>query len=357
MTLNSIVLFCALIIFSSCNGQALQENTANLKPSPVIIRTPLPPGFHFGGLNDDTTLVSQYIRSIYQDSKGGLWFGTVSEGVCRYKNDTLTYYTHLDVFDGKSVHSIAEDKHGNLWFATNKYVIKYDGKKFAKYGEQEGLANIPINNRDCITNAVFIDKSDNLWLSTPSGVYRYDGKGFARFSLLPAISFSNMLQDNKGTIWFASADSGVYRLDGNSVRSITEKDGLISNHVGAMLQDKTGIIWFSTNKGISRYDGKNFRQLTSNEGIPNNDIWGIYEEKSGVIWITSRGNTTRYNPSADKKGSNPFTVFSPENGINCCVQSMYQDREGNMWWGAGSGLFRFDGKQFYQVKQKGPWSL
>jgi ligand-binding sensor domain-containing protein len=34
---------------------------------------------------------------------------------------------------------------------------------------------------------------------------------------------------------------------------------------------------------------------------------------------------------------------------------MYQDTSGNMWWGAGSGLFRFDGKQFYQVKQNGPW--
>jgi ligand-binding sensor domain-containing protein len=48
-------------------------------------------------------------------------------------------------------------------------------------------------------------------------------------------------------------------------------------------------------------------------------------------------------------------VFTSADGLNCCVQSMYQDKSGNMWWGAGSGLFRFDGKRFYQVKQKGPW--
>lgn len=319
------------------------------------MRTPRPPGFYFGGANDDTTLVSQYIRSIYQDSKGNLWFGTVTEGVCRYYHDTLSYYTQLDVFDGKSVHSIAEDKQGNVWFATNKYVIKYDGKKFTKYGEQEGLNNIPMNQRDCITNNILIDKSGKLWLSTPRGVYNYTGKGFTMFPSLPAISFTNMLQDNTGNIWFASADSGVYRFDGNKISNITEKDGLISNNVGAMLQDKKGIIWFSTNKGISRYNGQTFTQLTTNEGIPNNDIWGIYEEKSGVIWITARGSTTRYHPDVDKKGENSFTVFTPNDGINCCVQSMYQDRAGNMWWGAGSGLFRFDGKQFYQVKQKGPW--
>jgi len=26
-----------------------------------------------------------------------------------------------------------------------------------------------------------------------------------------------------------------------------------------------------------------------------------------------------------------------------------------MWWGTGQGLYRFDGKRFYQVKQNGPW--
>jgi ligand-binding sensor domain-containing protein len=29
-------------------------------------------------------LVSQYIRSIFQDSKGNLWFGTIGDGVVRY---------------------------------------------------------------------------------------------------------------------------------------------------------------------------------------------------------------------------------------------------------------------------------
>ncbi len=361
MTSNPVLLFCALAVFTSCSGQVNtnlpKDITTPSKPSPVVIRTPKPPGFRFPGTQDtdDTTLVSQYIRSIYQDSKGNFWFGTVFEGVCRYHKDTLSYYTELDVFNGSSVHSIAEDKHGNIWFATNKSVVKYDDGKFINYGEQEGFRDIPLNNKGCITNHVFVDKSDNLWVSTPGGIYSYNGKGFVLSSLLPAISIGCMLQDNAGSIWFASTDNGVYRFDGNSIKHITEQDGLISNHVSGMLQDKNGIFWFATNKGISRYDGKIFTQLTTNEGIPNNEIWGIYEEKSGIVWITARGSTTRYNPDAAKNEENPFTIFTPADGLNCCVQSMYQDRAGNMWWGSGSGLFRFDGRGFYQVKQKGPW--
>ncbi|AEE48449.1 hypothetical protein [Haliscomenobacter hydrossis] len=79
------------------------------------------------------------------------------------------------------------------------------------------------------------------------------------------------------------------------------------------------------------------------------------EEPSGIIWVTARGSTTRFDPSVPLPNPQTFTVFTPANGLNCCVQSMYQDKAGNMRWGAGQGLFRFDGQRFYQVKQHGPW--
>ena len=51
------------------------------KPSPTVIKN-----FNAVTLraNIDTTLVSQYIRSNFQDSKKNLWFGTLSEGVVNY---------------------------------------------------------------------------------------------------------------------------------------------------------------------------------------------------------------------------------------------------------------------------------
>ena len=95
MTLNKTLLFIFLTIFTSCNGQ---EKTNTLKdpntskPGPTVVRNfkavAMDPDF-------DTTLVSQYIRSIFQDSKGNLWFGTLGEGVVRYDVKTLTYFSVL----------------------------------------------------------------------------------------------------------------------------------------------------------------------------------------------------------------------------------------------------------------------
>jgi ligand-binding sensor domain-containing protein len=52
----------------------------------------------------DTTLVSQYIRSIFQDSKGNLWFGTLGEGIVRYDEKTLTYFSNPDGFNQQHVY-------------------------------------------------------------------------------------------------------------------------------------------------------------------------------------------------------------------------------------------------------------
>lgn len=120
MTLNKTLLLLFLAIFTSCNGQEKTHEDSNTsKASPTVIRNfkavAVPPDF-------DTTLVSQYIRSIFQDSKGNLWFGTIEEGVVRYDKKTLTYFSNPDGFISTSVFAINEDKDGNLWFGTDQGV-------------------------------------------------------------------------------------------------------------------------------------------------------------------------------------------------------------------------------------------
>jgi streptogramin lyase len=127
------------------------------------------------------------------------------------------------------------------------------------------------------------------------------------------------------------------------------------NYAGGMAQDKIGNMWFIIKNGICKFDGKTFTEYTPKDGLGGTEFWGVIIEQSGIIWITARGSTTRYDPSIPVSNSKAFKVFTVDDGINCCVQSMYQDKSGNMWWGTGQGLYRFDGKSFYQVKQNGPW--
>jgi ligand-binding sensor domain-containing protein len=357
MTLNKILLLSCLTIFAPCNGQVKTNTTKDpntSKPSPTVVRNfkpaGLPPDF-------DTTLVSQYIRSIFQDSKGNLWFGTLGEGVVRYDTKTLTYFSFPEGFINNTVYAINEDKNGNMWFGTDQGVYKYDGKAFRNYNQKDGLYHIDISRK-----GILVDKSGTIWVGTYGGVYRYDpladsnGKQcFSLFPLLTSINVAGIMEDKNGNIWFASSDKGVFRYDGKTIVNFNEKEGLSANYAGGIAQDQIGNIWFTMKNGICKFDGNNFTEYTPKNGLGGTEFWGIIIEQSGIVWVTARGSTTRFDPSIPLPKTNAFTVFTPDDGLNCCVQSMFQDESGNMWWGTGSGLFRFDGKQFYQVKQTGPW--
>ena len=144
MTVSKILLFGFLTIFTSCNGQEkandVKEPNASV-PGPEVIRNFKTTGL---GPDFDTTLVSQYIRSIFQDSKGNLWFGSF-DGIVRYDVKTLTYFSDPEGFISKSVYAINEDKNGNLWIGTDQGVYKYDGKVFKNYNQKTKILNVNLN--------------------------------------------------------------------------------------------------------------------------------------------------------------------------------------------------------------------
>lgn len=349
------ILFLVIIFCTSCNGQ-VKSNTS--KPIPKVIRNfkpaALAPDF-------DTTLVSQYIRSIFQDSKDNLWFGTLGDGVVKYDIKTLTYFSNPDGFYNQTVYAINEDNDENMWFGTDQGVYKYDGKSFKNYNQKDGLNHVDITRK-----GILVDKSRNIWVGTHGGVYRYDPvadsegrKSFSLFKELPPINVAGIMEDKNGNIWVASSDRGVFRYNPSegekSLVNFNEKENLGENYAGGIAQDKMGNMWFTTQNGICKYDGKTLTEYTAKDGLGGTEFWGIIIEESGIIWVTARGSTTRFDPSIPLPNPKAFKVFTPADGLNCCVQSMFQDKSGNMWWGAGQGLYRFDGTRFYQIKKNGPW--
>lgn len=76
----------------------------------------------------------------FTDSKGNLWFGTDSRGVCKYDGKIFTWLDNREL--GVAVRSIFEDKNGNIWIGNNGYgLIRYDGKTLTNFTRQQKLEN------------------------------------------------------------------------------------------------------------------------------------------------------------------------------------------------------------------------
>lgn len=72
-------------------------------------------------------------------------------------------------------------------------------------------------------------------------------------------------------------------------RTVTTADGLPSDYINHISQDKDGYIWISTDKGVCRFDGSTVTKFTVDNGLPNNFITSAYQDKKGGMWFGSFG--------------------------------------------------------------------
>lgn len=89
-------------------------------------------------------------------------------------------------------------------------------------------------------------------------------------------------------------------------------------------------------------------RYTVKEGLPSDDIKVIHEDRQGKLWIGTSGSLTRFD---DGKF---FTYPIPDNLVRSEVRCIYEDSDGTFWIGTyDDGLARFrDGKFFnYRVDQ------
>lgn len=161
-----------------------------------------------------------------------------------------------------------------------------------------------------------------------------------------------VFEDKSGNYWFGSDSAGVFKFDGKTIVQYTVEDGLSSNQIRQILEDKLGNMFFSTIGGIDKFDGKVFSKL---EPIKSTE-WKLNPDD---LWFQMLGNSKvggpfRYdgkklynlqfpshprNEERIKQGVSPF--FGPYE-----VYSIYKDRRGHMWFGTSVlGACRFDGEK------------
>src|SRR5690625_1826903 len=104
-----------------------------------------------------------------------------------------------------------------------------------------------------VVRALMQGSSGYLWLATEEGLTRFDGRRFADFDTRTvAESHSRWMVDlvetSDGSIWTSSRNGGVTRLRDGKLTRYTTEDGLNSDFVMALHEDRQGRLWVGTAK-------------------------------------------------------------------------------------------------------------
>ena len=174
-----------------------------------------------------------------------------------------------------------------------------------------------------------------------------------------------VFQARNDDYWFGSNDRGVYRYDGNVIVNFTTLDGLCSDRIRGVQEDKSGNIYFTTYEGISKFDGESFTTLSvSTSSIPTDwkkqadDLWFVGPPDAGVVFRYDGSLLHRLEFPKTRLGDEHFAKM-PRSKFPNAIYSPYdvycilKDSKGNLWFGSTCiGVCRYDGTSFDWLTDK-----
>ena len=321
----------------------------------------------------DSTLLkyTSGVRSILEDSKGNIWFGSYNEGVCLLRNGKLQYFTTENGLSDNQVRSIYEDKNGIIWFECAIGLSIYDGQKVTVYKER----NYNSKKQWKLTDRDLWFKTDETVgynkLEEHPGVYQYDGKNlyYRAFPIKLKSGEENsysistpFVKSKNGMVWFGTY-SALFGYDGKQFKMFNN-DSLGLNgtteslHIRCIMEDSKGNLWIGNNSGgstiggigVLKYDGAAFIHFTKQHQLRKEDtkgnsldrVFSIGEDASGNIWFgTVESGVWKYDGNSVKN-------FTQKDGLDGdMVWIIYKSKTGELWFGGGpNGVYRFTGISF-----------
>lgn len=261
-----------------------------------------------------SSISSNTVKSIYKDNKGRVWIGLYEGGLELFdrKSGTFRHFkpslTDTTTVSHGYISCITQDQQGRLWIGTSSKglnLYNYQRRSFTRI--TSGSKGLRINS-DYI-RTMLGDSKGNLWVGTAVGlsVLKKNANQFFRFYKKDGLKsdyINCILEDRFQQIWIGSHRGGLskYLPKQQKFVNYTVKNGLASDNVVGLSQDDEGNIWISTDKGLSKFDirQKNFKNYYVSDGLPANEFSynAAYKAADGNLYFGSYNGLVSFKSNA-----------------------------------------------------------
>jgi len=328
--------------------------------------------YHFIQINSSNSGLSyDDCRTIFQDSRGYMWFGTYM-GLNRYDGHRFAVYDRDDLCGiSDFIHAIEEDDNGDLWIGTDDGLIVYDYDldTFRFFDMESDEGTVVRNKVNCIRK----DASGVIWFAANGqGLFSYDVKrGLLRNYFvkdgqqsLPT-NIRSFEPDHHGGMWVALYYAGLYHCDSSmeTLVPVSDSDGirLESDNIEGIVVSpiENDVIYISSvRNGLCRINTKNGRKSRLVE-IPAESLpSGLICHKDRTLWMPTNAGLYRYDIVDDThqvlKADNrdPFSI------VHDYVFAAYVDSDGGLWVSTKYNGINYSGtaqrnfRKYYSVEER-----
>jgi len=164
---------------------------------------------------------------------------------------------------------------------------------------------------------------------------------------LPSNNLLQVLQDKKGYIWISSFN-GLIRFDGNTFDVYNSEllPELKSNGFSTLSEDLAGNLYFGTlTSGLLKFDGSSF-SLSKIEKDFSGSITGSITDRKGKLWVAVKNNGVYYKEEGE---DNFIRVENVLFGSNL-ISDILETDKGQIWFATdNNGIVVYDGSGYSQL--------
>jgi signal transduction histidine kinase/ligand-binding sensor domain-containing protein len=320
-------------------------------------------GFHFATAEavGGTALPKVGVRALLVAHDGDLWIGLGNGGgVYRMHADQIRAVPGLRI--AGSVNALIEDERGVIWAGHDNGLMKLEQGHATSVGAAEGLSSprvlhLRMNGSHLVAgtmNGLFErrpdgrfsrvvgsgdgpvrgsaqDVSGRIWLTDPVRGFRAVRDVSERSRAIAGRS-AFLLADKHGKIWVPTIGQGLWRFTPGPhpiIERLTLQNGLLSDGIWTLLEDREGNLWVGTHEGLNRLTPYIATPLVE-LGITSTIVRG----SGNVMWAASSEGVIRL-PSDGELSSRRKTIF-PLSG----VRTLHADASGTVWIASNEGISR-----------------
>lgn len=295
-------------------------------------------------------------RLLLEDQQGRLWCATRGAGIFIRDKTGWRLLSEPSTLCQVQAISITEDVDGNIW-------VGMDGAGLFRFGPKLvfGLEPLPGSPSSCFWT-VYVGRDGSIWGGTDgNGIYRWKNGEVTRFGRADGLlneHINAIIQDSKGRVW-AGTMGGLYMFNHTQFERVTGVSAL-ELPVYALKEDRVGHIWVGTRNGLVQLSAGATNVFDTQHGVPTGAINAIEEDLHGRIWISIPPTRDPRAPGTlephglfIKNGDNFERVGEGQWPGEKSIRCLHADTFGNLWIGTvGAGLFLYRNGKFTEISSE-----
>lgn len=268
-------------------------------------------------------LAGEAVAALLIDESGVLWVGTMNSGLARVHNDRVDWLGTRDGLPNNRVLSLHQDNEGSLWAGTNGGLFRLRSAPFVTVGRDHGLAGNYVR-------ALLPHSDGSLWVGTSEGVSRMRNDRVEPVELGGEpfdLSTLSLAERTNGDVAIGThADGILIWRDGKTISHYQRRDGLPSNDIRMLHEDRDGSLWVATAEGLACITGGRIDSFGLEDGLPSDFVIALHEDRAGRIWVGTGSGLAR----VENGSVEAISLYELDETLY--VYGFHEDPDDNVLW-------------------------